>query len=190
MRIALFAGAVALATFAVSLTTLFWFAAPAQTSASAAVRAELEAALQGEMCTASRPQETAHEHPMRPVAAGAAVPTVTHLVFPDAIDGYNIQILTENFTFTPAAINREAAQNKGHAHLYVNGRKYSRIYGPWAHLPGSALVPGANVVSVSLNANDHSEWSVGGVPITSTVIVYASPPKPADKRPLGVLAAP
>lgn len=180
MRIALFAGAVAIATFAVSLTALFWLAAPAQTASSAAAMAEFEAALQGEMCTASRPQEAAHDHPMIAVAAGAAVPTVTHLVFPDAIDGYNIQILTENFTFTPAAINRQAAQNEGHAHLYVNGRKLSRIYGPWAHLPSSALVTGANVVSVSLNANDHSEWAIDGVPITSTVIVYARRAKTTD----------
>ncbi len=113
----------------------------------------------------------AHMHPARNVDPGLPVPTVTHLVFPDAVDGYNVQILTENFTFTPAAINRAVEDNAGHAHLYVNGSKVGRIYGTWAHLPSALLTPGVNLVSVSLNANDHSEWSVDGVPIASTVRV-------------------
>ncbi len=113
-----------------------------------------------------------HAHPMRDVAYDAPTPAVTHLVFPDAMDGYNIQILTENFTFAPASINGAVAENEGHAHLYVNGEKISRIYGNWVHLPSSALVSGANVVGITLNANDHSEWSVEGVPVASTVIVY------------------
>lgn len=100
------------------------------------------------------------------------MPSVTHLVFPDAMDGFNIQILTENFTFTPSAINGEVMQNEGHAHLYVNGEKIQRVYGNWVHLPSSLLVSGANAVTITLNANDHSEWAVNGAALASTVIVF------------------
>lgn len=112
-----------------------------------------------------------HDHPLREVAADTVAPTITHLVFPDAMDGYNVQILADNFTFTPASINREVVEGEGHAHVYVNGVKIARVYGNWYHLPSALFEPGVNIVSVSLNANDHSEWAVEGEPIASTVRV-------------------
>lgn len=112
-----------------------------------------------------------HSHPLREVASETDAPTVTHLVFPDAMDGYNIQLLTGNFRFAPASINRAVEENAGHAHIYVNGQKISRVYGAWHHLPAAYLRPGANLVSVTLNANDHSVWAVDGVPVASTVRV-------------------
>lgn len=113
----------------------------------------------------------AHDHPLLEVSETAPAPSVTHLVFPDPMGGYNIQILTDNFKITPASINDAPVENEGHAHLYVNGEKYTRIYSNWFHLPAAALVDGVNVVSVTLNANDHSQWSIGGVPIASNVRV-------------------
>lgn len=112
-----------------------------------------------------------HMHPAREVGDGQPVPTVTHLVFPDMMDGYNVQILTQNFRFTPASINRDVVENEGHAHLYVNGKKIARLYSNWVHVPSSLLAPGRNTVSVTLNANDHSDWAVEGVPIASSVPV-------------------
>ncbi|KPZ54307.1 MULTISPECIES: hypothetical protein [unclassified Pseudoalteromonas] len=113
-----------------------------------------------------------HSHPPREVSAELPAPTVTHLVFPDAMDGYNVQILTENFTFTPSRINRKSVFNEGHAHIYLNGAKIARAYSMWFHLPGSLMQPGENTVTVTLNANDHGEWSRDGEPISSTVIVH------------------
>lgn len=113
-----------------------------------------------------------HDHPALPVNAALPIPSITHLVFPDAMDGYNVQILTQNFTFTPASINRDNVANEGHAHIYVNGVKYSRVYGNWFHLPATALQPGVNAVTVTLNANDHSTWAMpAGELIASTVAV-------------------
>jgi len=110
-------------------------------------------------------------HPLRPVADGAPVPAVSHLVFPDVSGGYNVQILAQNFRFTPAAINTAAQQNEGHAHIYVNGVKYARVYSEWFHLPAEALRPSMNEVRVTLNANDHSEWAVDGAAVAATVMV-------------------
>ncbi|OSP54240.1 hypothetical protein BV911_13830 [Pseudoruegeria sp. SK021] len=112
-----------------------------------------------------------HQHPLRPVSAEAPVPSVTHLMFPDAMVGYNVQILPRNFDFTPAAINRAAQDNQGHAHIYVNGVKIARVYSEWSHLPSHFLKPGENTVTVTLNANDHSEWAANGAVISSTVVV-------------------
>lgn len=68
-----------------------------------------------------------HQHPPREVAAGAQAPSITHLVFPDAMDGYNVQILARDFDFTPAAISRNVRENEGHAHVYINGVKIARV---------------------------------------------------------------
>ncbi len=119
--------------------------------------------------------DTAHDHPLRPVSEDLPVPGVSHLMFPDAMDGYNIQILPTNFTFTPAAINRPVEENAGHAHVYVNGVKIARVYSTWFHLPGALLQSGDNLVTVSLNANDHSVWSTEGGAIASTVVVPGPP---------------
>lgn len=112
-----------------------------------------------------------HQHPPRNVTADAPIPSVSHLVFPDVMGGYNVQILPRNFTFTPAAINREVRGNEGHAHIYVNGVKIARVYGSWFHLPSTLFQPGDNEVHVTLNANDHSEWAINNEPISSTVKV-------------------
>lgn len=117
-----------------------------------------------------------HDHPALPVDPALPIPSLTHLVFPDAMDGYNVQVLSRNFTFTPASINRENVANEGHAHIYVNGVKIARVYGNWYHLPASYLKPGVNAVTVTLNANDHSTWATpdGGL-IASTVAVIRPP---------------
>jgi hypothetical protein len=113
-----------------------------------------------------------HEHPALPIDPALPIPGLSHLVFPDAMDGYNVQILSRNFTFTPASINRETIANEGHAHIYVNGVKVARVYGNWFHLPSAALRPGVNAVTVTLNANDHSTWAMPeGELIASTVAV-------------------
>jgi hypothetical protein len=35
-----------------------------------------------------------HNHPALPVDPALPIPSLTHLVFPDAMDGYNVQILS------------------------------------------------------------------------------------------------
>ncbi|MBU2936505.1 MULTISPECIES: hypothetical protein [Pacificibacter] len=136
---------------------------------------EMSGMMMEDMCSANISDMAAmHQHPLRSVSPNLPVPTVSHLVFPDAMDGYNIQILTKNYEFTPAAINREAVDNEGHAHIYVNGTKISRVYSNWFHLPSSYLQPGDNLITVTLNANDHSEWAIGDTQIASTVRVVRS----------------
>ena len=58
---------------------------------------------------------------------------------------------------------------EGHAHVYVNGAKIARHYGPWMHI--AAMPKGKNTVMVSLNSNDHRTLAVGDKPLMSSVSV-------------------
>ncbi|MCD5380977.1 MAG: hypothetical protein LR008_00155 [Candidatus Pacebacteria bacterium] len=110
-------------------------------------------------------------HAMLEVDKNSLVPSVTVEVFPDVKGGYNLHLKTENFKFTPEKVNKEPVQGEGHAHVYVNGTKVSRLYGDWYNLPASSLNDGDNVVEVTLNANDHSEWTSGENHISNIVTV-------------------
>lgn len=112
-----------------------------------------------------------HRHPMREVDLGQPAPAISIEAYEDAMSGYNIEIKTENFVFTPEHVNTEPFFNEGHAHLFVNGKKITRVYSPWVHLSAKHLQEGSNVVEVTLNANDHSEWANEGEHIQSSLIL-------------------
>ncbi len=96
-------------------------------------------------------------------------PEVSIKVENDALAGWNVYVAVENFRFAPERVNQANTPNEGHAHLYLNGNKVTRLYGTAFHLTG--LQPGENVVSVSLNANDHSDLVLGGEPIEAAALV-------------------
>ena len=78
---------------------------------------------------------------------------------PDAISGLNIRVTTTGFTFTPEAANGEDVPGEGHAHIYVDGVKITRLYGPDYHL--TAVEPGEREIRVSLNTNSHADYVRG-----------------------------
>ena len=98
-----------------------------------------------------------------------AIPSVSLEAIKDTASGWNLHLITENFTFTPENIDQETDKSEGHAHLYVDGEKISRIYGPWFHLTG--LTPGEHSLRISLNANNHSEFVLNDEPIEAVVQV-------------------
>jgi hypothetical protein len=111
-------------------------------------------------------------HTMVEVDVALPVPTVQVEAFEDAKGGYNIHVRTTNYTFTPEAVNESPVPNTGHAHVYVNGVKVARLYGEWFNLPGDLFHEGENLIEVTLNANDHSEWALGGEHIAALVTVF------------------
>lgn len=118
--------------------------------------------------------ETTHKHEhshhgKQETSGYAAIPTLKLEVIKDSASGWNLHLMTENFTFTPENIDQTVDKPEGHAHVYVDGEKISRIYGPWFHLSG--LTPGPHSIRVSLNANDHSEFVLNDEPIESSVEV-------------------
>ena len=81
----------------------------------------------------------------------------------DQISGANVQILTEGFTWAPENANGAHVEGEGHAHIYVDGVKISRVYTPWHHLGN--LTPGEHEIRVTLKANSHQEYTIGGTKV-------------------------
>ncbi|MEM7240058.1 MAG: hypothetical protein AAF501_19825 [Pseudomonadota bacterium] len=100
-------------------------------------------------------------------------PEVSIRVVKDALSGWNVFLSVRKFRFTPEQVNQANVANEGHAHLYLNGEKLTRLYGTSYHLPN--VPPGRNVVSVSLNANDHSGLLLVGQPIVAEAVIVLPP---------------
>lgn len=116
-------------------------------------------------------QHMMHTHSKVEIDQTLPIPAVSIESFKDTKDGYNIKISVTNFTFTPENVNGSNVPNQGHAHIYVNGKKVSRVYGEWFHLADAYLTETENIVEVTLNANDHSDWVMDGNHIESSVAI-------------------
>ena len=82
------------------------------------------------------------------------------VVHQDTVSGVNLEVVTKGFTYAPDKAGADHRPGEGHGHLYVDGEKIARLYGPWYHLGG--LAEGSHDVTVTLNANDHRLLSSGG----------------------------
>ncbi len=60
--------------------------------------------------------------------------------------------------------SKENIMNEGHAHIYINGNK-NRVYSEWYHIEDEKLTQPINQIRATLNANDHSEYTVNSRPI-------------------------
>jgi hypothetical protein len=96
-------------------------------------------------------------------------PTLSLMILEDPAVGYNLHIVTENFTFSPENASLDHVEGEGHAHVYINGVKLGRFYGPWVHLDN--LPDGQVAVAVTLNANDHRELAVGDTALRQTLTI-------------------
>lgn len=118
------------------------------------------------------PLEAIHktmDHGFMDVRSDLVIPNIESLeVNRDAMSGYNISIITTNFSFTPKNVNTKHAPGEGHAHIYVNGEKYARIYAPHFHIP--QLAAPIKEIRVTLNANGHETFSIGNKPVEKTWI--------------------
>ncbi len=120
--------------------------------------------------TADATVDHGHNHgQMIDLPEGADAPTIDVVLHKDAVSGWNLQIITTNFSFTPENVNQENTSGEGHAHIYVNGEKLARLYSPWMHI--GKLPAGQVTVSASLNANDHSTLSVGNKPLSAEMVI-------------------
>ena len=112
----------------------------------------------------------AHAHDeLVEVTEGETAPAVAVHLMPDPGGGWNLHVMARNFTFAPESVNGAHVHGQGHAHLYLNGDKIARLYGPWFHI--AALPPGEHTLSVTLNANDHRTYGVGGEAVEAAVAV-------------------
>jgi hypothetical protein len=113
--------------------------------------------------------EGEHEHGAIAIPMDQAVPTIHLIVHPDTRQGWNLELQIANFSFAPEHVNQESNTTEGHAHLYIDGVKITRLYGIWYYLED--LAPGTHEITVSLNANGHEALTYNGQPIADTVIL-------------------
>ena len=106
----------------------------------------------------------AHSHSSTYEVEAENAPTVDFIVEEDSKSGWNIKILTSNFTFTPENVNKENVLGEGHAHLYVDGKKVARVYSEYFHYGGN--FDGTKTFEVELNTNDHSVYTLNGEKIS------------------------
>ncbi len=114
-------------------------------------------------------EKMSHDHGMFMVDQADA-PTVDLVVEEDAKSGWNITVKTTDFKFMPGSVNEENVVGEGHAHLFVDGEKVARLYGPDFHY--DVNFDGVKTFKVTLNANDHSEYMVGDDMISASKEVH------------------
>jgi len=112
--------------------------------------------------------EGAHDHSSLVEVAGPA-PDLALTIHPDGAQSRNLHIGVTNFTFDPEGVNGANVPGHGHAHVYVNGIKQARAYGPWVQL--YALPEGTHEIRVTLNANDHGQLAIDGDPVEATTTI-------------------
>ncbi|MBE9144556.1 hypothetical protein [Planktothrix mougeotii] len=104
------------------------------------------------------------------IPPGQPIPTVDLIVHPDARQGWNLELKLTNFKLTPENVNQAiSSYQEGHAHLYINGKKVTRIYGNWYYLP--ELPPGRHQIRVGLTGNGHEMLMVHDQEIADTEMI-------------------
>ena len=83
--------------------------------------------------------------------------------------GVHVAIQTEGWRWEPEEVNGANKDGAGHAHVYADGVKLSRVYGNYHYI--TDLEPGTREIKVSLNSNDHSELTWQGQLLESVVSV-------------------
>ncbi|MFN8613049.1 MAG: hypothetical protein U0931_36260 [Vulcanimicrobiota bacterium] len=103
------------------------------------------------------------------VPAGWPKPQIKSVkISPDAKVGFNLHLLTSNWNFDVHQLGDRKSSTSGHKlaygfiHLYVNGRKRNRIYGPDFYLKEIDLDPGDNKLEFVLGSPQHGCWRVDG----------------------------
>ena len=110
-----------------------------------------------------------HEHAVLELQQGDTFPTLDLVIQEDPMAGWNAQLKTTHFTFAPERASTDHIDGEGHAHLYINGEKITRLYGEWYHI--GSLPTGENEIRVNLNANNHAAFTVNGEEIEDSVTI-------------------
>ena len=102
--------------------------------------------------------------------------------------GVHVSINTEGWRWAPEEVNLEPSTGAGHAHIYANGEKLTRVYGPYYYLDG--LEPGTYEIMVNLNDNAHNTLTYNGQSLEDS-LTLAVPPAEAgsgDREPAAAAA--
>lgn len=91
-------------------------------------------------------------------------------VVKDRFKGWNLLIRTKRFRFAPEHASQRHRLGEGHAHLDIDGKPVTRIYGHGYFI--SELSPGRHKIRVALATNSHAEYvNSKGRPLADTTTV-------------------
>ena len=130
-----------------------------------------EMAAEGEQAPA---EEASHSYGVVEFPDSLGIPSVEVEIFPDPGAGWNLHVITENFTFSPEHAGSEHYPGEGHCHLYIDGRKIARLYGPWYHID-EQLDIGEHKLEVTLNSNDHNLYTYDGKVVETQTVLTVEP---------------
>ncbi|NEP88284.1 MAG: hypothetical protein F6K18_16420 [Okeania sp. SIO2C2] len=116
-----------------------------------------------------------HSHKKIEIPADKPVPKVDLVAYKDTMKGWNLELKLTNFKFAPETVNQSSNPNEGHAHLYINDKKITRIYSNWYYLGN--LDPGNNKITVTLNTNKHEDLVSNSKMIMDTEIIEVTAQK-------------
>ena len=105
--------------------------------------------------------------------AQEAAPQATLKLQKDPTGGFNVHVVTTNFMWRPEMASMQHVPGEGHAHVYLDGRKIMRIYNEWFHLNTYQFSTraGEQLLSIEFVGNDHSPYTVQGLPVGAEQIV-------------------
>jgi hypothetical protein len=108
-----------------------------------------------------------------------SAPTASLEIKKDPTGGFNVHVVTTNFTWRPDMASMKYVPGEGHAHVFLDGRKIMRIYNEWFHLNTYqfATKAGEQLLSIEFVGNDHAPYTIQGSPIGDQKIVDV----PADE---------
>ncbi len=115
-----------------------------------------------------------HAHGPTLIEADSLMSVSLDLV-PGVDTGANLYLETHGFTFAPEDAGGAHVAVEGHAHVYVNGVKIGRIYGN--AFPLTKLAEGENEVRVTLNTNDHGDYTWNGELVEAVGSIHIQPGK-------------
>jgi uncharacterized Zn-binding protein involved in type VI secretion len=130
--------------------------------------------------TVGAPAEHSHGGDMTFEVDAADAPAISVTVVEDPKSGWNLHAPVENFAFAPESASTDPVVGEGHMHLYIDGKKITRLYGEWWHI--AELTEGDHQIMVEVSANNHAPYSVDGQPIAAmaTVTVTADQATSSD----------
>lgn len=116
---------------------------------------------------------TKHMHSKYEVQPNEVAPSIDSIdVTKDAKMGWNLTFKTNNFRFTPENVNTDHAPGEGHAHLYINDEKITRLYSDDYYIKG--YEEGVHKVTVTLNTNKHADYYVNGQQVKAETKIVGS----------------
>lgn len=113
--------------------------------------------------------EALHSHAEVHNVDAVDAPGVVVEVSEDPKSGWNVVATLDGFSLTPANASADHVAGEGHLHLFVDGIRVTRLYGPWWHL--SELTEGDHEISVEFATNDHRSYAVNGIAVSGSVTV-------------------